>query len=319
MFPWVKRVWDVMFPDSKAKSTDDKPATVPVFKPAPANLSVKRTELVENRTKNSRKLARTDLTFRQDTEILKFTPEDEDVTQASKYNFKIKVTINDMEPILAELDSDSHISLISERYYNQILEQGPVEFLNEEPLSFQGMGSSLSSKHPAIMLNVQIGRVMMKGRFIITEHLNTSPVLIGSDFMVKNQLSNGFYSNDSWFVSIGPVDKPLGKVPTIVTSKLVLANDEMVDFEPFMLKKLTFTLSKPTFAKANPEFIHSNNLKESEFLSNSPFEIEEVDLQNNCITLRNTAPVRTTLLSGMDLVETDFQTYKIGDPSIPPR
>jgi hypothetical protein len=25
----------------------------------------------------------------------------------------------------------------------------------------------------------------MKGRFIITEHLNTSPVLIGSDFMVK--------------------------------------------------------------------------------------------------------------------------------------
>ena len=137
MFPWFKRVWDVMFPDGKANSTNDKPDTVPVPKPAPANLSVKRTELIENRTKNSRKLARTDLTFRQDTEILKFTPDDEDVTQVSKYNFKIKVTINDMEPILAELDSDSHISLISERYYNQLLEQGPVEFLMKNPCLFK--------------------------------------------------------------------------------------------------------------------------------------------------------------------------------------
>jgi len=160
-FPWTKRVWDVAFPESQATS-DVKPNILPEPKPAPVNLSVKRTELVENRTKNSRKLAKTDLTFRQDTEILKFTPDDEDVTQASKYNFKIKVTINDMEPILAELDSDSHISLISERYYNQLLENGPIEFLNEKPLSFQGMGSSLSSKHPAIMLNVQVGRLMMR-------------------------------------------------------------------------------------------------------------------------------------------------------------
>jgi hypothetical protein len=183
-FPGLKKAWDIAFPPGKIKYKN-----VPI---------VKRTEIVDSSKidKKSEKFAKNDLLFKKDSEVFKFEPDFEDPTHPAKYNFKLKVKVNNTEPILAELDSDSHISLISLKFFNSLLDKGPLEFLDENPLEFKGMGSDLSSKHPPVMLDLQIGRIMMRGRFIITEHLSTSPMLIGSDFMVKNQLSNSYYSNN---------------------------------------------------------------------------------------------------------------------------
>ena len=154
------------------------------------------------------------------------------------------------------------------------------------------------------MLNVQIGRVMMKGRFIITEHLNTSPVLIGSDFMVKNQLSNSFYSNNNWYCCIGPVDNPLGKVPTVVTSKICLTSQDEINFEPFECKRIT--LSRP-----QGKILEKSEFSgiQTEFLKNTPLKI--LSCNRESIELQNISPLNTLLLSDSPLVEGTFRSSQI--------
>ncbi len=49
--------------------------------------------------------------------------------------FKIKVRINTDNEVIAELDSDSHISLISEEYFDRLTSLGPIEFLKEPCLT----------------------------------------------------------------------------------------------------------------------------------------------------------------------------------------
>ena len=89
------------------------------------------------------------------------------------------------------------------------------------------------------MQAVQIGRIKLKGRFIITDKLTSSPILLGSDFMIKNRVQTAPYSSGQWFCCIGPVDKPLGRVPTMITSKITLCNDNIECFEPFEIKKIS--------------------------------------------------------------------------------
>jgi hypothetical protein len=141
LFPGLKKAWDIAFPPGKIKNKN---------KSAP---TVKRTELVDSAKldKKSEKFAKNDLLFNKEADVLKFEPDFEDPTHPAKYNFKIKVKVNNLEPILAELDSDSHISLINLKFLNTLLDNGPLEFLDEDPLNFKGMGSDLSSKHPPVM------------------------------------------------------------------------------------------------------------------------------------------------------------------------
>ncbi len=65
------------------------------------------------------------------------TPDNEDTTHPSQYNFKVPIQVNGDAFVNAELDSDSHISLISDKYYEKLLNLGPIESLNEAPLEFK--------------------------------------------------------------------------------------------------------------------------------------------------------------------------------------
>ena len=73
------------------------------------------------------------------------------------------------------------------------------------------------------MLDVQIGRVLLKGRFVITNQLSSSPLLLGTDFLTKNKVWISPYSNGKWFCCIGPSDKPLGKIEALQYTRLILA------------------------------------------------------------------------------------------------
>ncbi len=77
---------------------------------------------------------------------------------ATRFNYKVEVKINDDSLVLAEIDTDSHISLISEDYFKKIMKLGDIEYLHEQPPSFHGLGSSVKSKYSPVILNVQIGK-----------------------------------------------------------------------------------------------------------------------------------------------------------------
>ncbi len=67
----------------------------------------------------------------------------------------------------------------------------------ENSVSIEGLGSRIQTKFPPIMLNVQIGKVMLHGHFIITA------VLLGTDFCVRNSVSIAPFSSGSWSVHVG--------------------------------------------------------------------------------------------------------------------
>ncbi len=179
-------------------------------------------------------MAKKDLNFISNAnEIIVFEPDDECTRTASKYNYRIQCRVNDDDAVLAEIDSDSHISLITEKYFKQLRKKKIfVEILNEKPMSFRGLGSQLSSKYPPIILKLQIGRVILSGRFVVTDHLTSSNILLGTDFLTKNKVSVAPFQA-GWYCTIGPIDKPLGKVSAFITSKITLNTENEEIFEPF--------------------------------------------------------------------------------------
>ncbi len=220
-----------------------------------------------------------------------FNPDDENTREASKYNYKIKCIVNDDLPIFAELDSDSHISILSQVYFNRINKLMKLEFLQEPPIKFKGMGSNLKSHYPPLMLNVQIGKVLLKGRFIISDHLKTSPLLLGSDFMLKNKVWVTPFSNGKWYCYIGHFDNPIGKTEAMITSKIILSTVDHVTLRPFECKKIKVELADdflnkyldPSFATCplNPDIEPSEGFLLSPLIFTSTLDKNSIEIFNN--------------------------------------
>ena len=156
-------------------------------------------------------------------EVLNMMTEGKEIV--ANINYKFLVKIMDATPVLSELDSDSHLSLISEDYFEKVLMKRlkKENYLNEKPPTFQGLGSYNISKYPPLKLEIQIGGVRLSGRFVVTNTLTTSYVLIGSDLMYKYSFNLISVGTNKYRVSIGyPV---CGSVPCIVnTNKVTLTN-----------------------------------------------------------------------------------------------
>jgi hypothetical protein len=244
---------------------------------------------LEKSSPESIMLATEDKNF-QDSLVF-FDPDDENTREASKYNYKIKCIVNNDSPIFAELDSDSHISILSQVYFNRIDKLMKLEFLPEPPIRFKGMGSNLKSNYPPLMLNVQIGKVLLKGRFIISDHLKTSPLLLSSDFMLKNKVWVTPFSDGKWFCYIGHYDDPIGKTEAMITSKLVLSTVDHVTLKPFECKKIKVELSDnflnkyldPSFAESSlhPDVTPSEGFLRSPLILNSTLDKNSIEIFNN--------------------------------------
>jgi hypothetical protein len=157
--------------------------------------------------------------------------------------------------------------------------------LKEKPVEFFGMGSTLTSDYPPAMLKVQIGRVAMKARFVITKKLVTSPVLLGSDFLVKNKMSISLFSDGHWWVSIGPVDNPIGKIKCMLTHKITVMTNGDVTIPPSTCHKIRMkTNSDETFTN-----YETNILKPNDCLDKSILVLFEGG--RDSITLSNFSPL----------------------------
>jgi hypothetical protein len=190
---------------------------------------VKKTEIVDPQQidPGMKKLAKSDQKFVTETNIVHYTPDDACTRTVSRYNYRIQVKCNNDSYVMAEIDTDSHLSLISENYFNELSSKGDIEILNEQKVLFSGIGSNLKSNYPPIMLKIQIGRVILEGRFVVTSLLTSSPILLGSDFLTKNKVSIGAFE-DGWYCTVGTYDKPLGRVSAFVSSKLTLSTSDDV-------------------------------------------------------------------------------------------
>ena len=175
------------------------------------------------------KLARSDPFFLSRGEtLLDLTTSSEG--EALKINFKIPIKLEDQDTVLAEIDSDSHLSIIAESYFDKYLSKKTINFIDESPTRFSGMGSDLTSPYPPMQLNFQVGGVKLSGRFVVSPALTSSPLLIGSDLMYKYKLSLVAHIGGGWRLQVGP--EPMAQIPCIISHKIVSEN------ESFTVKKL---------------------------------------------------------------------------------
>ena len=68
-------------------------------------------------------------------------------SKAQNINFKILVKVLDQSIILAEIDPDSHLSLITEKYFEEAIKPllPEINYLPEPPPNFRGMGVNIYS------------------------------------------------------------------------------------------------------------------------------------------------------------------------------
>jgi hypothetical protein len=266
-------------------------------------------------------LARTDLLYDENEKLVKHVPLGDERLQTN-YNFKVRVKVETDNEVLAELDSDSHISLITEEYFRCLQFLGPLEVLPEDPVSFEGLGSRIQTKFLPIMLNVQIGKVLLRDRFIVTEHLSSSALLSGTDFFIRNSVSIAPHSSGSWFVHVGPIDNPIGKVQALVTNKINLCSDRNLQYKPFEIKKITVSYKVPEY---EAEFTRNTPcyslLKPSEGLKLSLFQLLEDETgTESTIKIVNESPMPSFLPAGLEIAsaELDLRAYQVKSEKVVP-
>jgi hypothetical protein len=102
-------------------------------------------------------LGEEDRIFRERKAVLDLTRRN---TPPAEYkNFCILMNFFDLSNILVELDSDSQISLVSESYFLEYLKPKMRlhNYTSEAPMTFKGLGSSITSKYPPLHLDFRVG------------------------------------------------------------------------------------------------------------------------------------------------------------------
>jgi hypothetical protein len=86
-----------------------------------------------------KRLARTDVLYDKQAGIVKHEPDASLAKESTTYNYKIPLRVENLSEVLCEIDSDSHLNLITEWYFRKIQKNNKVEFLKEKPVEFFGM------------------------------------------------------------------------------------------------------------------------------------------------------------------------------------
>ena len=204
------------------------------------------------------------------------------------------VFVNKDEETFAEIDSDSHINLISEDYFNFLSKNTKIEYLQEPPTSFSGMGSNLKSSYPPIMLNVQVGSVVLKARFVVTDLLKSSKILLGTDFLIKNRIAIGAIGpKNTWECTVSPEGKVLTKISGKVTNKLSLELMKDLTLAPCDVRRVALT--EGTSEKADTVLSVSPIYQEYPSLKTS--------VKNSRLVMENHSLQPAALFNGFPLIE----------------
>ncbi len=114
--------------------------------PLPECLQLDATAKEKRHYNQQRKLAKQDVFWYKEKRLLHITPERNDVEKPTHYHVKAKCRINMDSPIVAEIGTDSHLNLISAKYFERVKSKGSVTYLNEQPTKSSGLGTSLKGE-----------------------------------------------------------------------------------------------------------------------------------------------------------------------------
>ena len=139
---------------------------------------------------------------------------------SNKCNYVVEAKIYGLDKVVRmEIDSDSHLSLLSEKFFLKHKHEYEWEFSDEEPPRYHGMGGAIRSKYPPLILELQLGGTLISGRFVITSELKNVEILLGTDCFNKYAMSLVAQKTGGYKLNIGT--EPLGSVPCILVRKIM--------------------------------------------------------------------------------------------------
>ena len=144
------------------------------------------------------------------------------------------VLINDEIKARAQIDNGAQLSLMSKDCYMRLSEtQTPIEHRPFEEITVKGLGGYLKVMQPPVLLQLQIGNMVMNHKFLVTEELKRIDLLLGFDLLKAKRLTISPQPNGEMVLSIrDKQDKPLTQVKMEVTrgmDKLRLEKDEHLE------------------------------------------------------------------------------------------
>ena len=218
-------------------------------------------------------------------------------------NIRAPLYINNVYT-LAEIDTDSHLSLLSEQFYNKLVKTSEISYAKGPPETFKGMGGQLiTALQPPLFLKVRIGHTVFTNTvFHVTKNLTTSDALLGTDFMYPQRIAAApFEETDlkiNWYITVGPCNNPTEKVPAYISNKISVQSRGFHDFSPFEIKRIKVE----TFQTINGVSVASKELLapwpelQCHYkLKNSPYEVLEVHRDESAISVINNSLCPNTL------------------------
>jgi Reverse transcriptase (RNA-dependent DNA polymerase) len=99
-----------------------------------------------------------------------------------------------------------------------------INYLDKSCPEYGGLGSELKSNYPPLYLDFQIGGAALSGRFVVSDELKSSPVLIGTDIIHSYNIYTVLVRPNVWECRIGFENKILCAVPCRVLFKNAATN-----------------------------------------------------------------------------------------------
>ena len=166
--------------------------------------------------------------------------------QLCRDKLMVKMLVQDTLISYGQIDSGSQLSLISSKFYGQLKRDSNYAFqeIHEGNLTIKGIGSELEHSTPRVLIKLQIGKCTFVHKFLVTDYLEGTNLLLGLDLIKSKKLFIKPRENGDLILTVGDFEAPLTTVPLAMSAKSVsLKLQEDIDIQPLSCHKISIDIS----------------------------------------------------------------------------
>ena len=179
-------------------------------------------------------------------EIIHIQSQNKPDDQLCRDKLMVKTLVQDTLISYGQIDSGSQLSLISSKFYNLLKRESGFDFkeIHEGNLVIKGIGSELQHSTPRVLIKLQIGKCAFIHKFLVTDYLEETNMLIGLDMIKTKKLFIKPNKAGDLILTVGDFDTPLTTVPLVMSTKAVsLKLQQDIDIPPLSCHKVSIEIS----------------------------------------------------------------------------
>ena len=208
-------------------------------------------------------------------EIIHIQSSNKSDDQLCRDKLLVKTLVQDSLISYGQIDSGSQLSLISSKFYARLKRESNYAFqeIHEGNLTIKGIGSELEHSTPRVLIKLQIGKCAFVHKFLVTDFLEETNLLLGLDLIKSKKLFIKPNESGDLILTVGDFDTPLTTVPLAMSAKTVnLKLQEDIQVPPLSCHRVTVNIAPK--GDISP-WHHVIPLQVKNLISKSPIYIQE--------------------------------------------